>query len=75
MIQINNLTQKQINMLNIMWRCDTVLDIMNWQSTLNESDYKMSISLQDLLIAEYCDQLVLESGLAEANDLIESLKR
>jgi hypothetical protein len=75
MIQINNLTQKQINMLNTMWSCDTALDIMNWQSRLNESDYKMSISLQDLLIAEYCDQLVLESDLAEANDLIESLKR
>ena len=73
MVHITFLTQKQQNMLDIMWRCDTVLDVLQWQSTLNESDYKLSISLQELLIVECFDEIIAESDLAEAKEVIERL--
>lgn len=73
-MQIDNLTIKQVKMLNTMWDIDDPTDLAIWQSTLSESDYRMSVALQELLIASYFDEFVSDDALEEANSVIREIQ-
>lgn len=74
-MQLTNLSNKQIKMLNIMWSIDDAYDLEIWQSTLSKEDYCMSVSLQELLVAEYLDDSVKEDDCKEATLYLDAIRR
>lgn len=44
-----------MQLLNTMWSIDEPQDLERWQRTLSREDYRTTVSLQQLLIAEYFD--------------------
>lgn len=58
MIQIENLTQEQVDMLDIMWSLDTEEEYFEWYNLLDEADQKMADSLVSMVILEEIDQVL-----------------
>lgn len=54
-MELKNLNAKQVQLLNTMWSIDEPQDLERWQRTLSREDYRTTVSLQQLLIAEYFD--------------------
>lgn len=73
-MRIENLTVRQVKMLKTMWDIDDPTDLAIWQSTLDESDYRMSVALQELLVASYFDESVSDDDLTEANTAIRKIQ-
>lgn len=73
-MNINNLTEKQVVMLDVLWSLKTEEDVKNWQETLDAEDYLMSITLQKLLLIEITDELTeasdsfIDSDVADLYD-------
>ena len=51
-MRIDGLTQEQCDMLDIMWNLDTSEDLYNFFQTLDEDEYRMALTLQEMLIQE-----------------------
>lgn len=68
-MKITSLTSKQANMIAIMWGIDTKYDLEFWQNSLSSEDYNLCIAIQDLLLAEYIDEVVVDSS-----DITESVR-
>ena len=58
MIQIENLTQDQVEMLDIMWSLDTMEDYFEWYNTLNVTEQKQADTLQRMLVISEIDNLI-----------------
>lgn len=70
-MKITGLTEHQLTMINIMWSLSSSQDLENFQQSLNENDYKLCIALQDLLIAEYIDELIIHSS--DITDMVNAI--
>jgi hypothetical protein len=70
MIQIENLTQDQVDMLDIMWTLDTIEDYFEWYNTLNVSEQKQADTLQRMLVISEIDNLITED-LTEAKHFLK----
>ena len=51
-MRIDGLTQEQCDMLDIMWNLDTCEELYNFFQTLDEDEYRMALTLQEMLIQE-----------------------
>ena len=51
-MRIDGLTQEQCDMLDIMWNLDTSEELYNFFQTLDEDEYRMALTLQEMLIQE-----------------------
>ena len=51
-MRIDGLTQEQCDMLDIMWNLDTCEELYNFFQTLDEDEYRMAMTLQQMLIQE-----------------------
>lgn len=71
-MELKNLNAKQVQLLNTMWSIDEPQDLERWQRTLSREDYRTSVTLQQLLIAEYFD-FVQECDLAA--EYLDSLRQ
>lgn len=56
-IKIHGLNSKQINMLDKLWSIRSREDLEEWMESLNTSEFKMAIVLQELLVLEYTDEV------------------
>lgn len=70
MIQIENLTQDQVEMLDIMWSLDTMEDYFEWYNTLNVTEQKQADTLQRMLVISEIDNLITED-LTEAKHFLK----
>lgn len=70
MIQIENLTEYQVEMLDHMWSLDSAEEYEDWYNLLDEEDQKLSDSLQRMIILTEIDNL-----LGDCKDAKEVLKK
>lgn len=57
-INISNLTDRQVEMLDIMWSLEHYEDIEEWQATLDIEEREMSETLMRLIILELVDETI-----------------
>ncbi len=71
MIQINNLTPYQVEMLDHMWSLDTEEEFFEWYNLLDEEDQKLADSLQQMIILATVDQVVEETKYKDAKKALK----
>ena len=59
-IRIDNLTEEQVEMLDIMWSFEMLDELEEWQSTLNVRRRRMSEQLMSLVLIESLDEALAE---------------
>lgn len=69
-ISLSNLTDEQVEMLDILWSMPELSEIEEWQSTLSPEDREMSESLIQLIILESMDNLIT-SDLTDAQEVLQ----
>lgn len=69
MIQLENLTREQVEMLDTMWALDTYEDYTAYLDSLNAEDRRMAETLSRMVILEEMDTLLGECE--EANEVLE----
>jgi hypothetical protein len=50
MIRIDGLTNKQVEILDKLWACDTTEEVYTWLSSLSDEDFQMAVTLQEMVI-------------------------
>lgn len=79
MININGLTQEQVDMLDIIWAFDTKEEYNDWMENLDIEEYNMCRGLMELLTLAILDE-ALENRThgadryKEANQVINQIK-
>ena len=58
MIQIENLTEYQVEMLEHMWSLESVEEYEEWYNLLDEEDQQLADSLQQMIILAQMDNLM-----------------
>ena len=64
-MRIEGLTQQQCNILDAMWALDTAEEIYEYFKTLSEDEYKMALTLQEMLIQECEEEQVTNYSTAQ----------
>ena len=74
-MQINNLTQEQVEMLDFMWyELDTEEDYLNWYECLDSEQQAMADNLQRLVIIESIDEdMAKMTKFPDAEKIIQKL--
>lgn len=70
MIQLENLTPEQVEMLEIMWSLDTYEDYEQYLDTLDAADRRMAESLAQMIILSEMDNLI--GDCKEAKDVLRN---
>lgn len=71
MIQINNLTPYQVEMLDHMWSLDTQEEYFEWYNLLDEEDQKLADGLQQMVILATVDEMVEETQFKDAKEALK----
>ena len=71
MIQINGLTEEQVEMLDIMWEIKEEQEYFQWYSLLDEEDQKMADGLQRLIILEVMEEVVEQTKYKDAKEVLK----
>ena len=79
MININGLTQEQVDMLDIIWAFDTKEEYDDWLENLDIEEYNMCRGLMELLTLAILDESLENRGrpadrYKEANKVINQVK-
>lgn len=59
-INIENLTNEQCEMLDIMWAFDTAEEYLSWFENLDAEDREQAVVLQTLVILESMEEMLAE---------------
>jgi hypothetical protein len=70
MIQIENLTEYQVEMLDHMWSLDSEEEYTEWYDLLDEQDQQLADSLQQMIILAEMDNV-----MGDFKDAKEVLKK
>jgi hypothetical protein len=70
MINIENLTEYQVEMLDHMWSLDSLEEYEEWYNLLDEEDQLLADSLQQMIILAEMDDL-----MGDCKDAKEALKK
>ena len=70
MIQIENLTEYQVEMLDHMWSLESVEEYEEWYNLLDDEDQQLADTLQRMIILAQMDNL-----MGECNDAKQLLKK
>jgi hypothetical protein len=74
MIELNGLTQHQVELLDIIWSIETMPEVEAWVETLNDDDQMECNSLIELLAIEILDsQIKLSVKFPEADAVINRI--
>lgn len=77
-MQIENLTQEQVDMLDFMWNeLETEEDYLNWYNALDGAQQRMADCLQRMIILEVLDDEMLQKNntdFAEANAVLDRFR-
>jgi hypothetical protein len=69
MIQIQNLTEYQVEMLDHMWSLDTYEEYQEWMDLLDDEDRALAESLSELVILAEMDNVI--GDCKEAKDALK----
>jgi len=69
MIQIENLTEYQVEMLEHMWSLDSLEEYEEWYALLDEEDQQLADSLQQMIILAEMDDLM--NGCKDAKEVLK----
>jgi hypothetical protein len=58
MIQIENLTEYQVEMLDHMWSLDSLEEFEEWYALLDEEDQLLADNLQQMIVLAEMDNLI-----------------
>jgi len=72
MIRIEGLTTKQVEMLDKLWSFDTTDEVLEWMKSLSEEDFKMAVTLQEMVIDQLLEQPA-ESDVTEAQSMLRKM--
>ena len=70
MIQINNLSPYEVEMLDHMWTLETEEEFFEWYNLLDEEDQKLADYLQEMIILAEMDNV-----MGDCKDAKELLKK
>lgn len=73
MIQINNITEHQHNLLNKMWAFDTAEEFEEWRSALNAKDRCEVIILKELILIEVREQEMVDEYKPHAKAILRKI--
>jgi hypothetical protein len=69
MIQIENLTEYQVEMLDHMWSLDSLEEYEDWYNLLDDGDQQLADSLQQMIILAEMDDLM--GDYKDANEVLK----
>ena len=72
MIRIDGLNDKQVKMLDKLWSFDTTDEVLEWMKSLSEEDFKMAVTLQEMVIDQLLEQPA-ESDVTEAQSMLRKM--
>jgi hypothetical protein len=73
-MQINGLTDHQVELLDTMWAIEEFTELEEWMATLSRADRMEAQRLQQLVILETFDELMAEDGYPDANRVIDQFR-
>ena len=56
MIRFEGLTPKQVEMLDKLWSMDTSEQVLEWMKSLDDDDFRMAVTLQEMVIDALLEQ-------------------
>ena len=71
-IQIAGLNDKQVQMLDKLWTCDTTDEVLEWLNTLNKEDFQMAVTLQEMILDEMM-QMPAEEDVSDARKMLSDI--
>ena len=70
MIQINNLSQYEVEMLDHMWTLDTEEEFFEWYNLLDGEDQMVADYLQQMIILSSAEEMIEQTGYKEAKEAL-----
>jgi len=74
-MQINGLTERQVELLDTMWAIEEFTELEEWMATLTRADRFEAENLQRLVILETFEELMADSKYPEANQVIDRIRK
>jgi hypothetical protein len=74
MITLTGLTANQVALLDEMWACDTMEDFDELLETLEPSERSEALRLQRMVLLAELDNVIAESPLTEANEMLDKFR-
>ena len=71
MIQINNLSQYEVEMLDHMWTLETEEEFFDWYNLLDEEDRLLCDYLQEMIILAHAEETLEETNYKEAKEVLK----
>jgi hypothetical protein len=71
MIQINNLSQYEVEMLDHMWSLETEQEFLEWFYLLDDEDKLVADYLQRMIILAGAEQLIEETEYKDAKQVLK----
>jgi hypothetical protein len=73
-MQINGLTERQVELLDTMWAIEEFTELEEWMQTLSKADRFEAENLQRLVVLETFEELLAKDGYPEANRVIDQFR-
>jgi len=73
-MQINGLTERQVELLDTMWTIEEFTELEEWMATLSRADRMEAENLQRLVVLETFEELLAKDGYPEANRVIDQFR-
>jgi len=73
-MQINGLTERQVELLDTMWSIEEYTELEEWMATLSRADRIEAQNLQRLVVLETFEELLEQDGYPEANRVIDQFR-
>jgi len=73
-MQINGLTERQVELLDTMWTIEEFTELEEWMTTLSRADRMEAENLQRLVVLETFEELLAKDGYPEANRVIDQFR-
>jgi len=70
-IRIEGLTERQTEILDILWNLDSTDDVIEWLGTLSQQEFEMAVTLQEMIIDTLMEQKAEEDVELAQNMLRE----
>jgi hypothetical protein len=73
-MQINGLTERQVELLDTMWAIEEFTELEEWMKTLSRADRIEAQRLQQLVVLEAFEELLDKDGYPDANRVIDKIR-
>jgi hypothetical protein len=74
-MQIDGLTERQVELLDTMWAIEEYDELEAWMDTLCRADRVEAENLQRLVVLETFEELLDQSKYPEANMVIDKIRK